>query len=79
MIMLPAALSSGIFMAIGGRLFDKIGAKPLLVPGVCLLIFATFSLSHISLDMPLKVIIFPVSDQKHGFWVSQPCLLPRQE
>ena len=58
MIMLPSALAAGIFMALGGRLFDKFGAKPLLVPGTLLLIYATYSLSHISLDMPLKVIVY---------------------
>ena len=57
MIMLPSAVAAGVFMALGGRLFDKFGAKPLLVPGLLMLIFATYSLSHISADMPLKVIV----------------------
>jgi EmrB/QacA subfamily drug resistance transporter len=58
MIMLPSALAAGVFMALGGRLFDKFGAKPLLVPGTLLLIFATYSLAHISLDMPLRIVIY---------------------
>jgi EmrB/QacA subfamily drug resistance transporter len=57
-IMLPSALAAGVFMALGGRLFDKFGAKPLLVPGTLLLIFATYSLSQISLDMPVRMIVY---------------------
>ena len=58
LIMLPSAVATGIMMPIGGRLFDKIGARPLVVPGVILLAFTTFQLSKLSLDTPTSIITF---------------------
>ena len=57
MVMLPSALASGIFMAIGGRLFDKIGAKPLLIPGCIALTIATYELSKLSLSTSIFTVI----------------------
>lgn len=45
MIMLPSALVVGIMMPISGNIFDKIGAKPLVIPGLFILAFSSFQLS----------------------------------
>ncbi|MNK27321.1 putative transport protein HsrA [compost metagenome] len=47
---LPQALASGLFMPIGGRLFDKIGARPLVIVGLSVITGALFMLSNISVD-----------------------------
>lgn len=58
MIMLPSAIAMGIFMPIGGKLFDKIGAKPLVIPGSIILAITTYQLSKIAIETPLSTIVF---------------------
>jgi len=53
LIMLPAALASGIVMPISGRLFDKIGAKPLVITGLTLAVISSFELSKMNIMTPL--------------------------
>lgn len=50
MLMFPSAIATGIMMPISGKLFDKFGAKPLVVPGVAILAFSTYELSKITMD-----------------------------
>ncbi len=57
MIMFPSAIVMGICMAVGGRLFDKIGARPLVIPGSILLTIATYELSKLSLDTSVSAIV----------------------
>ncbi len=57
MIMLPSAIAMGIFMPIGGKLFDKIGAKPLVIPGCIILVITTYQLSKLSLETSIHTII----------------------
>jgi EmrB/QacA subfamily drug resistance transporter len=57
----PQALAAGIFMPIGGRLFDKIGARPLVVLGLGLVSAATYMLSHISVTTTSVELIFPLA------------------
>ncbi len=47
---IPQVLMSGLFMPIGGKLFDKIGARPLAVIGLCLVGGGLFMLSQITVD-----------------------------
>ncbi|MDQ6419672.1 DHA2 family efflux MFS transporter permease subunit [Paenibacillus sp. LHD-117] len=56
-ILMPYALCAGIGMPISGRLFDKIGARPLAFAGLSVVSIALFILSGISVDTPLWVII----------------------
>jgi len=49
MFMFPSAIATGITMPIGGKLFDKFGAKPLVLPGLIILAITTFQLTKISL------------------------------
>ena len=57
MLMFPSAVVTGITMPIGGRLFDKFGAKPVVIPGLTLLTLATYELSQINLDTSSGTII----------------------
>jgi EmrB/QacA subfamily drug resistance transporter len=50
LILLPQALASGVMMPIGGRLFDKIGARPLAITGLSIITAALFMLSRISME-----------------------------
>src|SRR5687768_11119209 len=45
---LPQALTAAIFMPIGGRLFDRFGARPLVVPGLILTVIGMWLFSQIS-------------------------------
>lgn len=49
-LLFPSAIVTGISMPIGGRLFDKVGAKPVVIPGLILMTSATYFLSKLSLN-----------------------------
>lgn len=55
--LMPGGILCGIITPLSGRLFDKIGAKPLVMTGFALLIITMFLLSHISLSTGLFTII----------------------
>ncbi|MCL6604790.1 MAG: multidrug efflux MFS transporter [Paenibacillus sp.] len=57
LILLPQALSTGIGMPLGGRLFDKIGARPLAFVGLSIISTALYLLSGITVDTGLPVIM----------------------
>ena len=57
LILLPQALASGIFMPIGGRLFDKIGARPLAFTGLGIISSGLFLLSQITVDTSLRMVL----------------------
>ncbi|MBP3964144.1 DHA2 family efflux MFS transporter permease subunit [Paenibacillus lignilyticus] len=44
---LPQAIAAGLFMPIGGRLYDKIGARPLVVTGLSIVAVGAFLISRI--------------------------------
>jgi EmrB/QacA subfamily drug resistance transporter len=46
--LLPQALGSALLMPVGGKLFDKIGARPLVVVGSAILLFTTYALAQLS-------------------------------
>lgn len=50
MFMFPSAIATGITMPIGGKLFDKFGAKPIVLPGLIILAITTYQLSAINLN-----------------------------
>ena len=56
-IILPQALASGIMMPVSGRLFDKIGAKPLAITGTTITTIVLFMLSRISENTSVTYII----------------------
>lgn len=57
LILLPQALASGVAMPLGGRLFDKIGARPLAFVGLGIISGALFILSSITAVTGLGLII----------------------
>ncbi|AJY77402.1 MFS transporter [Paenibacillus beijingensis] len=59
-ILLPQALASTIFMPIGGRLFDKVGARPLALIGLGVISASMLMLARITIDTKLIMIIIPL-------------------
>lgn len=45
LIMLPSALVVGVMMPISGNVFDKVGAKPIVIPGLIILAISSYALS----------------------------------
>ena len=46
LIMLPSALVMGVLMPISGKMFDKMGAKPLVIPGLIILGISSYELAN---------------------------------
>lgn len=46
LIMLPSALIMGVLMPVSGNLFDKFGAKPLVIPGLIILGITSYELAN---------------------------------
>jgi EmrB/QacA subfamily drug resistance transporter len=61
LIMLPQAIAAGIFMPIGGKLFDRIGARPLAFLGMLLVTLGAFLLSRIDASDGVIMIMGPIS------------------
>jgi EmrB/QacA subfamily drug resistance transporter len=49
LLMLPGALVSGLMMPVVGRLFDRIGPRPLVIVGLLLMAFITFLYHNLNL------------------------------
>lgn len=60
LILLPQAIAAALFMPIGGALFDRIGARPLVMAGLALVAVATFILSHVSIATRGTDLILPL-------------------
>ncbi|WP_054635908.1 MDR family MFS transporter [Thalassobacillus sp. C254] len=58
LVFLPAALLSGIFMSIGGRILDRRGATGIVTSGVLILGGGTIALSFMSMETALFWIFF---------------------
>jgi DHA2 family multidrug resistance protein len=52
LLMVPQALASAVMLPISGRLFDKIGPRPLIVTGLLLMAYSTWKLSFLDLSTP---------------------------
>ncbi len=52
LLLFPQAVASGAVMPISGRLFDRFGPRPLVVPGLLLLAYATWRLTTLDLMTP---------------------------
>ncbi len=57
LLLFPSALATGITMPIGGKLFDKFGARPVVLPGLILLTWTTYMLSKMTMDTSSQTII----------------------
>lgn len=69
MLMFPGAIATGITMPISGRLFDKYGAKPLVLTGLAILVWTTYRLHLMNLDTSAESIrtIFFIRGVGMGF------------
>jgi len=61
LIMLPQAIAAGIFMPISGKLFDRIGARPLVMSGMALLTIAAFLITRISATDGISSLMLPLA------------------
>ncbi len=57
-ILLPMAIAGGVFVTMSGRLYDKVGPRPLMVTGFALLMVNTWQLSQIRSDTSIGWILF---------------------
>lgn len=57
MIMLPSAIAQAISMPLSGRLYDKLGAKPVVIPGMIILLASSYVLAFVNLDTSKTEII----------------------
>lgn len=60
LILLPQALSAGVGMPIGGKLFDRFGARPVVLFGLALISTGAFLLSNISSATGVPQIMLPL-------------------
>ncbi|WP_169083012.1 DHA2 family efflux MFS transporter permease subunit [Paenibacillus sp. PL91] len=70
LILLPQAIAAGIFMPIGGKLFDRFGARPIVIAGLSLVTIAGFILSQISVDTTLLTLMIPLAMLGAGMGLS---------
>lgn len=58
LILFPAALASGVVMPLAGKIFDRYGARTLVMGGVAILTITTYMLHGINAMTPVAVIVF---------------------
>ena len=51
LLMMPAALTSGLLMPVSGRLYDRLGARPLALVGLAVVVYTTWELHRLDLDV----------------------------
>lgn len=56
LLLMPQALAMGAMMPVSGKLFDKVGARPLIMVGIPLILFSTYELHTLSTETPPSVI-----------------------
>jgi len=56
LLMMPAALVSGLMMPIAGRLFDRTGPRAVSITGLLILAYTTFLFHRLDLNTPFSVI-----------------------
>ncbi len=70
LIMLPQALASALMMPIGGKLYDKVGARPLALVGLTIITASLYTFSTISLDSSNTFIMFTLASMGAGMGLS---------
>jgi EmrB/QacA subfamily drug resistance transporter len=61
LILVPQALAAAVFMPLGGRLFDCLGARPLVVAGLALIAAATVVLARVNATTQGTDLILPLA------------------
>ncbi|TDL99016.1 DHA2 family efflux MFS transporter permease subunit [Macrococcus brunensis] len=57
LLLLPGSLLMGLMGPIAGRLFDKVGIKPLAIFGLAIMTYATWELTKLNMDTPYSHIL----------------------
>lgn len=57
-ILLPLAITAGLMNPIAGRLYDRIGPRPLVITGSSLLLINAWYFAHLAVDTPVTWILF---------------------
>lgn len=73
MILFPSAIASGLMMPLSGALFDRIGAKPVVIPGLVILAISTYQLMFLSMDMTKETITLIATIRGVGMGL---CMMP---
>jgi DHA2 family multidrug resistance protein len=55
--LLPLALGAGVTMPIAGKMYDRLGPRPLVVVGFTLLLYNTWSLAHLTASTSYRYIL----------------------
>lgn len=58
LIMMPSALASALMMPIAGRLYDRIGGRPLALFGLAMISVTTYFLHNLSPNTPLTTVMW---------------------
>jgi EmrB/QacA subfamily drug resistance transporter len=58
LILLPMAITGGIFVTLSGRIYDRVGPRPLMIVGYSMLMINTWQFSQIQADTSIQWIIF---------------------
>ncbi len=66
MIMFPGAIATGLMMPFSGKLFDKFGAKPVVIPGLLIILFSTYELSMLTMDTSAETIKWLIAVRGFG-------------
>ncbi|WP_028962226.1 DHA2 family efflux MFS transporter permease subunit [Sulfobacillus thermosulfidooxidans] len=61
LMLMPSALATALTMGLSGRLYDKIGAKPLVIPGLLILAYTTYLLHNLSVNTPVSDVVLWLS------------------
>ncbi len=61
LIMLPQALCAGLFMPISGKLYDKVGARPLVMIGMAITTGAAYLLSTVDAGTSVSTLLVPLA------------------
>ncbi len=58
LILMPSALMSGVMMPISGKLFDRVGPRPLAFAGLAVVAFATYLMHNLNVYTPTATIVW---------------------
>lgn len=70
LIMLPQAVASALMMPIGGRMYDKVGARPLALVGLSIITASLYIFSRITVDSTNVFIILSLAMMGAGMGIS---------
>ena len=61
LMLMPSAFATALTMGLSGRLYDKIGARPLVIPGLLILAYTTYLLHNLSVNSSVGEVVLWLS------------------